>query len=121
MRLVADQLEVVEAEGEEVLHGRIELQGRQGERGALELQVGLLLVVHVEVRVAQGVHEVAWREARGLRHHHGGEVRSEEHTSELQSLLRRSYAVFCLQKKNNELLQMLTDSTRPTMLTIQPH
>src|SRR3546814_7020993 len=27
--------------------------------------------------------------------------RSEEHTSELQSLLRTSYAVFCLQKKNN--------------------
>src|SRR3546814_7260768 len=25
--------------------------------------------------------------------------RSEEHTSELQSLMRRSYAVFCLQKK----------------------
>src|SRR3546814_16558735 len=71
MRRVADQLEVVGAEGQEVLNGRIELQGRQGERGALELQVGLLLVVHVEVRVAQGVHEVAWREARGLRHHQG--------------------------------------------------
>src|SRR3546814_2287712 len=27
-------------------------------------------------------------------------VRSEEHTSELQSLMRLSYAVFCLQKKN---------------------
>src|SRR3546814_12147563 len=29
---------------------------------------------------------------------HGGE-RSEEHTSELQSLMRISYAVFCLKKK----------------------
>src|SRR3546814_3088926 len=28
-----------------------------------------------------------------------GDVRSEEHTSELQSLMRISYAVFCLQKK----------------------
>src|SRR3546814_1624935 len=27
-------------------------------------------------------------------------MRSEEHTSELQSLMRISYAVFCLQKKN---------------------
>src|SRR3546814_9716223 len=27
--------------------------------------------------------------------------RSEEHTSELQSLMRSSYAVFCLKKKNN--------------------
>src|SRR3546814_9916052 len=28
--------------------------------------------------------------------------RSEEHTSELQSLMRNSYAVFCLKKKNNK-------------------
>src|SRR3546814_9974873 len=32
-------------------------------------------------------------------------VRSEEHTSELQSLMRISYAVFCLKKKNNTLTQ----------------
>src|SRR3546814_1250483 len=30
----------------------------------------------------------------------GGLIRSEEHTSELQSLMRISYAVFCLKKKN---------------------
>src|SRR3546814_1307649 len=30
-----------------------------------------------------------------------GPGRSEEHTSELQSLLRNSYAVLCLKKKNN--------------------
>src|SRR3546814_2973319 len=30
----------------------------------------------------------------------GFELRSEEHTSELQSLMRISYAVFCLQTKN---------------------
>src|SRR3546814_8058828 len=29
----------------------------------------------------------------------GGCIRSEEHTSELQSLMRNSYAVFCLHKK----------------------
>src|SRR3546814_10796906 len=29
-------------------------------------------------------------------------MRSEEHTSELQSLMRISYAVFCLQKKNKQ-------------------
>src|SRR3546814_5858345 len=28
-------------------------------------------------------------------------IRSEEHTSELQSLMRNSYAVFCLKNKNN--------------------
>src|SRR3546814_1597156 len=31
-----------------------------------------------------------------------GTFRSEEHTSELQSLMRISYAVFCLKKKNNK-------------------
>src|SRR3546814_9724993 len=30
-------------------------------------------------------------------------LRSEEHTSELQSLMRISYAVFCLKKKNNKI------------------
>src|SRR3546814_9792914 len=31
-----------------------------------------------------------------------GETRSEEHTSELQSLMRISYAVFCLKKTNKQ-------------------
>src|SRR3546814_3919159 len=34
--------------------------------------------------------------------------RSEEHTSELQSLMRISYAVFCLKKKNYQSKQILT-------------
>src|SRR3546814_6053693 len=55
---------------------------------------------------------------RGLRapradpaHPAAGGGRSEEHTSELQSLMRISYAVFCLKKKkkktNNKQLQAL--------------
>src|SRR3546814_2090106 len=32
-----------------------------------------------------------------------GQKRSEEHTSELQSLMRISYAVFCLQKKKHNI------------------
>src|SRR3546814_8708101 len=36
-----------------------------------------------------------------------GVSRSEEHTSELQSLMRISYAVFCLKKKNNTKQQHL--------------
>src|SRR3546814_4478510 len=32
----------------------------------------------------------------------GRPARSEEHTSELQSLMRTSYAVFCLKKKNTK-------------------
>src|SRR3546814_5458906 len=37
-----------------------------------------------------------WHDSRG--------PRSEEHTSELQSLMRISYAVFCLKKKKNDLM-----------------
>src|SRR3546814_6585069 len=46
--------------------------------------------------------------------------RSEEHTSELQSLMRISYAVFCLKKKNIKKSIMLkhrnTKSTTPTTI-----
>src|SRR3546814_7559937 len=41
------------------------------------------------------------------------EYRSEEHTSELQSLMRTSYAVFCLKKKtNNPTNPIPTKNTR---------
>src|SRR3546814_10797274 len=43
-------------------------------------------------------------QAMHIRHVPQGEPeRSEEHTSELQSLMRISYAVFCLKKKKNTL------------------
>src|SRR3546814_10104932 len=50
-----------------------------------------------------------WKERKSLSSHHAlmplGKKRdgrrSEEHTSELQSLMRISYAVFCLKKKKN--------------------
>src|SRR3546814_9628731 len=38
----------------------------------------------------------------------GGDARSEEHTSEIQSLMRISYAVFCLTNKKN-----ITIHTKP--------
>src|SRR3546814_15647589 len=51
----------------------------------------------------------SWRSLRrpGARHRSAGarvrdRIRSEEHTSELQSLMRISYAVFCLKKKKNK-------------------
>src|SRR3546814_5270657 len=38
--------------------------------------------------------------------------RSEEHTSELQSLMRISYAVFCLKKKNKRVYKMKEDNQK---------
>src|SRR3546814_3936004 len=67
--------------------------------------------VHHEIimlgAVARDAHRVAFLERVGAdqrgrhlarQHDH----RSEEHTSELQSLMRISYAVFCLKKKNTQ-------------------
>src|SRR3546814_1363858 len=58
------------------------------------------------VAVRQESDEQAFRELqrrRPARH-----LRSEEHTSELQSLMRISYAVFCLKKKTNKHLNKYT-------------
>src|SRR3546814_7927271 len=46
-------------------------------------------------------------------------LRSEEHTSELQSLMRISYAVFCLKKKNNQEHQQYTDLSSITIYSLQ--
>src|SRR3546814_4344260 len=51
---------------------------------------------HVELAVVPGAFE------RAARQSHRHRTRSEEHTSELQSLMRNSYAVFCLKKKNKD-------------------
>src|SRR3546814_2675035 len=52
---------------------------------------------------------VAVTPASGFSGPMGAIVRSEEHTSELQSLMRISYAVFCLKKKNRKLKYTTTD------------
>src|SRR3546814_1346815 len=44
--------------------------------------------------------DVTYRPGRDVRGKAVAPARSEEHTSELQSLMRISYAVFCLKKKN---------------------
>src|SRR3546814_5152189 len=46
----------------------------------------------------------------------GAEVRSEEHTSELQSLMRISYAVFCLKKKT----RLPTNPDVPHLMNMSP-
>src|SRR3546814_8360287 len=51
---------------------------------------------------AQSEHDLRLR-ARLIQRAGSGAARSEEHTSELQSLMRISYAVFCLKKKKSIL------------------
>src|SRR3546814_3121880 len=47
----------------------------------------------------------------------GRNPRSEEHTSELQSLMRSSYAVFCLKKKNKNTEIQPEDTNDHTLNT----
>src|SRR3546814_8352105 len=81
---------LVEEAGETVFSARHSLQS--GGR-AVALQ-GLASDIALPSREKTGIAE--FDRALG-----GGLVRSEEHTSELQSLMRISYAVFCLKKKKH--------------------
>src|SRR3546814_3452379 len=92
-------------------HGRAGAGGRnhvvetlEGSDGLLRQRAGVGAVARVVGRLA----------AAGLRLGHldtaAGIFRSEEHTSELQSLMRTSYAVFCLKKKTNKLAMIHTKS-----------
>src|SRR3546814_7797794 len=49
-----------------------------------------------------------FRRSRATHRSSGVRTRSEEHTSELQSLMRISYAVFCLKKKRNKYYKQTT-------------
>src|SRR3546814_2732306 len=64
-----------------------------------------LLLPRVPARLAShGRHGRHGRRDVGLLPRLDGHQRSEEHTSELQSLMRISYAVFCLKKKNKKTI-----------------
>src|SRR3546814_7121584 len=81
--------------------------------GALRLALAAFQVGPELVRRAHDVHPLAAAavgcldhqreaDARRFARQQCGRLRSEEHTSELQSLMRISYAVFCLKKKKNK-------------------
>src|SRR3546814_4685540 len=67
-----------------------EVNGQGGVRRPSALQSGVAGGFQSPPPAVQGARPRGWRSTR-----------SEEHTSELQSLMRISYAVFCLKKKNH--------------------
>src|SRR3546814_5019023 len=79
----------------------------RGEGSELRNQRHPVLVLHCEPRRRRLVHD-----------DRGCEVRSEEHTSELQSLMRISYAVFCLKKKTNSMTKNCLVYTTATCNTL---
>src|SRR3546814_5690336 len=71
--------------------GLIAGQSHQGRRLTDRTRAGRALADHLDYDLDQ------LRGTDGI-----ADPRSEEHTSELQSLMRISYAVFCLKKKNKQ-------------------
>src|SRR3546814_10852573 len=90
--------------------GLIAVRAR-GEAGGRRLSIGALtrpLLCPLPSQTAEAIRHFLVIQGNGARLSTGrlllpfrqlGEQRSEEHTSELQSLMRISYAVFCLKKK----------------------
>src|SRR3546814_1252904 len=72
---------------------RLPVLGRLGQRVSWLIFAGLLVMAAVvNLALADPQADIAWVVAR-----------SEEHTSELQSLMRISYPVFCLKKKKIDI------------------
>src|SRR3546814_3430979 len=101
------------AQAELARHGTEKMAGREvdrlGRREGLAIGISMNLGKTVP-RVAGGVSvdRIIIEHANNLGHvssfPHQGRIadRSEEHTSELQSLMRNSYAVYCLKKKKKK-------------------
>src|SRR3546814_5724863 len=87
----------------------VDAQPHAGDRHVCAHELEALELVELADVGQRGVHlahaVAAARHPHPARHHHRelvvARLRSEEHTSELQSLMRISYAVFCLKKKKN--------------------
>src|SRR3546814_2917670 len=86
-----------------------DLQAAAGATGLARTTFQPLTPESIRAGLAAGAVELAYQPKVAVRDHRmiGVEAflrwrdRSEEHTSELQSLMRISYAVFCLKKKKN--------------------
>src|SRR3546814_4977156 len=68
-------------------------------------------------RLAHLICEIHYRLAISATSLVESDLRSEEHTSELQSLMRISYAVFCLKKKKKKKLKNTTTINKQQQLS----
>src|SRR3546814_3437095 len=85
--------------GQTVTSGIVSALGRNGLRG-----LGYQNFIQTDASINPGNSGGALVNLRGELVGINSAIRSEEHTSELQSLMRISYAVFCLKKKKHHTL-----------------
>src|SRR3546814_1765174 len=86
----------------EVLVMPVQAQIARDTAGDLRLLAGIVVGVVVDGPAREGNVQALFRHSgddAGIDPTGKSQGRSEEHTSELQSLMRNSYAVFCLKKK----------------------
>src|SRR3546814_5272255 len=101
-----------------VLQGSLVHQDSEGNKGVI--YPGLAQRMSAGTGILHSEKNDAWRVQGGASHDDPvrfiqmwvpPDERSEEHTSELQSLMRISYAVFCLKKKHSTLFFFFTYPT----------
>src|SRR3546814_8912490 len=96
------EIEIADADLGLALEFEGRLVGRDVDRAG-----GRVLAVKRPLRSAQHFDLRDVEEVEGR----GSDARSEEHTSELQSLMRISYAVFCLKKKKQQIRKTYKQNT----------
>src|SRR3546814_3607247 len=75
---------------------------------------GMIAARSVDVRAQEDGKSFIWKGPATLEL--TGPYRSEEHTSELQSLMRNSYAVFCLKKKTYPIISYTTETNTRNLI-----
>src|SRR3546814_4183832 len=97
---------------------RLDIQRGEAPRGAVGQHDPHQLLRARIVVVEPGVHQQPLERGRGAADARRA-LRSEEHTSELQSLMRISYAVFCLKKKTQKQQTQPPGNSNNTMSNIR--
>src|SRR3546814_4107691 len=88
-----------------LFRSRVEEIPNVGDFFTYEIGRDSIIVIRTAADQLKAFHNVCSHRARQLIDTPPGTNRSEEHTSELQSLMRISYAVFCLTKKKKTQYQ----------------
>src|SRR3546814_2614765 len=106
LQVLVPGLTVTSTQNEAITTARIRGIGTVGDNAGLESSVGVVIDGVYRPRNSVGFGDLCELERievlkgpQGTVFGKNTSARSEEHTSELQSLMRNSYAVFCLQKK----------------------
>src|SRR3546814_9065859 len=85
--------------------GKFRVAGTDKEKSIAEIAFTAYVPHNYPADVEPGLDETAFYDPLNFTYPAGVRIRSEEHTSELQSLMSNSYAVFCLKQKTYTNIQ----------------